>query len=122
MASRRLPSNALSFKQFMLRGRVITQYRAFMRAISRAPVAARTGLRQEVRDEFRKHVQERNSADIKALLAEGKKQLVFAETLATTANRASIGSASLGESWVGTGEAWDVRGRVGVHWPWGSSS
>lgn len=117
MAARRLPKNALSFKQFILRGRVLGQYRDFMRALRHAPQDAAVDLRCQVRDSFRRNANERDGAAIKALLAEGKRQLAFAKSFAANSR-----DAVPGESWVGTGEQWDVRGRVGSRWPWSSDS
>ena len=120
MSSRRLPKNLLSFKAFVLRGRVISQYREFMRALRQAPESTGDELRGQVRGAFRQHQHERDSATIKALLAEGKKQLVFAKSLAaSSAYGSQAGISDDGSSWVGTGEHWDVRGRVGTQWPWG---
>jgi hypothetical protein len=119
MTSRRLPTNALSFKQFILRGRVLGQYREFMRALKHAPADTAVELRLQVRDSFRQHAHERDGPTIKALLAEGKRKLTFAKTFAVASSRINAVS---GDSWVGTGEQWDVRGRVGARWPWAANS
>jgi hypothetical protein len=109
----------MSFGAFVLRARVLSQYRDFMRALARAPAPANEDLKKQVRHAFRNHSTERNTATIKQLLAEGTKQLAFARAFASSAN-GGVPSDS-GGSWVGTGEVWDVRGRVGTDWPWGGS-
>jgi hypothetical protein len=115
--SRRLPPDALSFSKFVLRRRVLAQYRDFLRALVSAP----DDLRQQVRIAFRERSSESSAATIKQHLAEGAKQLNFARSFAAT-NRVGAEGVRGTETWVGTGEAWDVRGRVGTHWPWSSSS
>ena len=85
-----------------------------MRALAKAPDATGSDLRRQVREGFRKHANERDGAAIKSLLAEGNRQLAFAKAIPTSNDRAVTDS----DSWVGTGEAWDIRGRIGTRWPW----
>ncbi len=86
-----------------------------MRALTKAPDHASEDLRRQVREAFKKHSSERNAATIKSLLGEGKKQLVYARSFASPGE-------GLADTWVGTGEVWDVRGRVGKDWPWGGET
>ena len=93
-----------------------------MRALKHTSGTATDDIRRQVRETFRRHAREHDATAIKALLAEGKKQLVFVKGVAlSAAGHPGTGTdAGAGDSWVGTGEKWDLRGRVGTSWPWSS--
>lgn len=114
---------ALGLRDFIHRSKVLTQYRQFMRELVGIDPATASELRAQIRDAFEKNRHEKNLANRKAALAEGTRQLQFLRTYVGTARRAQEAAGMApGESWVGSGETWDVRGRIGEGWAWSSST
>ena len=127
---------SLGLREFMHRSRVLSQYREFMRELKGMEATAAHELRVQVRTGFDKGKAERNVGNQKAMLLDGTRQLQFLRTYAGTARKPAAadgplspsfstppsgtggGSSSSPGSWVGTGEEWDVRGRLGEAWPW----
>jgi hypothetical protein len=118
---RRAAGPALGLRDFIHRSRVLALYRSFMRELVGLDPAAGAEMRARVREGFVKHAAETNKAAQKALLADGARELQFVRTYVGTARRAraAAGVQSDEASWVGTGESYDIRGRIGADWPWG---
>lgn len=114
---RALVGAALSLRDFINRSRVLTQYRSFLRELRGVEKGASRDLLTQVRDSFKRDKGERDRARCRALMAEGEKQLVL---LRTYAGSTRTTPADTPATWVGTGDATDIRGRVGSGWPWGS--
>ena len=123
MASRLRGGAALGLRDFIHRSRVLSQYRMFMRELVGIEAGTAAELRAQIREAFEKNRDEKNLANRKAALAEGTRQLQFLRTYVGTARRAQEAAGMApGESWVGSGETWDVRGRIGEGWAWSPSS
>ena len=125
ISRRALPTTALTLRDFLHRSRVLGLYRTFLRELRGVDAAAALELRQRIRDGFDRPSGERSRPALRALLADGERELQFVRTYVGTARRAHApagegvdASAGEPESWVGTGEEWDVRGRVGSGWAW----
>ena len=119
MASR-LPKATLSLRDFIHRSTVLTLYRDFMRELRGLDPVVLQEMRSEIRREFAKNKNETSKAARKSCLQEGNRQLQFLRTYAGTARRArEVAGVNEGEnSWVGSGESWDVKGRIGEGWAW----
>ena len=119
-ARRALPLGAaLTLQDFLHRSRVLGLYRTFLRELRGLDEAAAREARTRIREGFMRHRGERDRSALRALLADGERELQFVRTYAGTARRASSADSDAApSSWVGTGEAWDVRGRVGSGWAW----
>ena len=102
----------LGLRDFMHRSRVLSLYRAFMRELHGVDTNAVVEMRRSVREAFRRNAGDR--AGSKGHLAEGERQLQFVKSYVSTA-RVGV---QMGSSWVGTGEAFDQKGRLGDGWPW----
>jgi hypothetical protein len=107
------PKKMLSLRDFMQRSRVLSQYRAFLRELHGLDSAAAKEMRAQVGAAFRERAGDRSGA--RAHLAEGERQLQFVKSYCSTARA----GAAMGSSWVGTGDAFDQKGRLGSGWPWG---
>jgi hypothetical protein len=105
----------LSLRDFMNRSRVLSQYRAYLRELRGIDSAAAVDMRRAIGAAFRQRASDRAGA--RGHLAEGERQLQFVKSYASTA-RAGV---AMGSSWVGTGEAFDQKGRLGDGWPWGQA-
>ena len=103
----------LSLRDFMQRSRVLSQYRAFLRELHGLDSSAARDMRAQVGAAFRSRAGDRAGA--RAHLAEGERQLAFVKSYCSTA-RAGV---EMGSIWVGTGDAFDQKGRLGDGWPWG---
>lgn len=105
---------ALSLREFVHRAKVLGMFRDFQRQLQGLDPAVATELRAQVREGFRKHAGEMDRGNIKAAMMEGSRQLVFLRTYAGTARWTKGGAAGGGgDSWVGTGDPDDVKGRLG---------
>lgn len=117
---RRLPKDALSLRDFLHKSQVLKQYRAFLRELQGLDPTTVAELHKQIKDAYRENANERNRANMKALLAEGERQLVFVRSYIGTARK--VDPATIGKTdptWVGTGDDDDIRGRIGEGWPWG---
>ena len=104
---------ALSLRDFMNRSRVLSLYRAYMRELHGIDTRAIVELKKTVRDTFKRHASDRAGA--RGHLAEGERQLQFVKSYVSTARS---GVEAKDGDWVGTGEAYDIKGRVGSGWAW----
>ena len=104
---------ALSLRDFMQRSRVLSLYRAFLRELHGIDTAAVADMRRQISEAFRRNAGDRAGA--RGHLAEGERQLQFVKSYVSTARA----GAEMGSTWVGTGEAFDQKGRLGAGWPWG---
>jgi len=102
----------MNLRDFMNRSRVLSLYRSYMRELYGIDTRAVAELKRTVRDTFKRHASDRAGA--RGHLAEGERQLQFVKSYVSTARAGS----PQGENWVGTGEAYDIRGRVGSGWAW----
>lgn len=110
----------LNLRDFMHRSRVLALYRSFLRELVGLDPSAAQEMRGQIREGFRKHIGETNKANQKSLMNDASRELQFVRTYVGTARRARQ-AAGVGQdesSWVGTGEEWDVRGRIGNDWAW----
>ncbi len=119
-------SGALSLRDFVHKSKVLSQYRSFLRELRHVDAALRQDLRTQVRTAYRAKVSEASAPARRALLADGQRQLQDLQKytgVARTAREAAGGVDKLpANTWVGTGEAYDIRGRVGEGFPWGSKT
>jgi hypothetical protein len=125
MPPRLSASSAPSFRDFLHRTRVLQQYRSFLRELRGLDERLVRDLRGQVREGFRKGAATATTGAAKqAALTEGTRQLQMLRTYAGGARKHAENAASMGirGSWVGTGTPDDVRGRVGVAWPWDGGS
>lgn len=132
-----------SLQFFLNRSAALAQYRAFLRAAAALPDAAtRRDVRRQVRQGFELQRGEASEARVALLLRQGREQLkmvgdlvdsaVAQQRLADANERRDWkkgdwagGAAGSRDSWVdapreggGDGSEDDVKGRVGVGWPW----
>ncbi|RYG40165.1 hypothetical protein EON68_04560, partial [archaeon] len=124
---------ALGLRDWMHRAAVLSQYRALLRAAASAPApSTRAELTAHVKSNFRSAAARvgPSALDRKAALAEGAKQLTLLRSYVGTSKVGEVAAAAAGgavpalddtNSWVGTGEEYDIRGRVGSKWPWASN-
>ncbi|XP_057305784.1 LYR motif-containing protein 2-like isoform X2 [Hydractinia symbiolongicarpus] len=68
----RLPRNAMSLQQFMLRRQVLCLYRDFMKLINEAPENERKSMKDWVRQDFKNNMHWKNETDIKMQLSRGR--------------------------------------------------
>jgi hypothetical protein len=117
-----LPRGALGLRDFLHRSRVLAQYREFMRELRclGPDSTAAKEMREQIREGFAKYAGERNRASQRQLLADGARQLQFLRSYVSTAQRAqrAAGVEALPDTWVGSGDGWDIRGRIGEGWAW----
>ncbi len=112
-----------SLRDFLHRSKVLSQYRTFLRELVGLDKTTATEIRVQIREAYEMQRSEKNLANRKAALQEGARQLQFLRTYVGTTRRAQEAAGMApGESWVGTGEAWDVRGRIGEGWAWSSDA
>lgn len=120
---RRLPKDALTLRDFLHKSQVLKQYRAFLRELRGLDPSVAVELQSQIRESYRKHTEEKNRANMKSLLAEGERQLVFLKSFIGTARKVDPASITQMEpTWVGTGQGDDIRGRIGEGWPWGAEA
>ena len=119
---RALPPVTLDLRDFQHRLRVRAQFRSFLRELRGLDVAPAMELRQRIRAEYAAKRGEQQRVVQRQHLAEGERQLMILRTFVGTARRSSVmfEPHESESSWVGTGDSWDVRGRVGDEWPWKS--
>ena len=116
---------ALSLRDFLHKSKVLNQYRAFFRETTAMDATAAQELRRQIRAEYKLHKGEASAAQRRALLNEGTRQLQSLRKYSGAslqAKKAAGGDSLPADTWVGTGEAFDIRGRIGVGFPWSSSS
>jgi hypothetical protein len=102
---------ALSLREFVHRAKVLGMFRDFQRQLLGLDPAVAIELRAQVREGFRKHAGEKDRGNIKTAMMEGSRQLVFLRTYAGTSRWTKAGQVE--DSWVGTGDPDDVKGRLG---------
>lgn len=126
MPKAKLPSQVLPLHTFIRRGKVLAQYRRFLRLINGASLEARPELRQQVREQFRRYKNEADAAVVNHLLAQGQQQMKVLEELVFSASTRYPMQGSGGappptqaaQSTQADRGARDVLGRLGEGWPW----
>lgn len=128
MAQRRVAAvaNIPSFRDFVHRSRVLTQYRSFLRELRGLDATQAREMRAHIRDSFRRAGAPGTAmtgGEKKAALAEGERQLLQLRSYAAGIRKHVENAAAMApgtDTWVGTGPEDDRRGRVGQGWPWAS--
>ena len=115
-SSRSAVASALTLRDFIHRSKVLTQYRVFMRETVGLDSHVRKELRDQIRNEFKSKANETNRANMKAHLMEGERQLQFLRIYRGTAKQ--VPNQGEEQTWVGTVDADDIKGRIGTGWPW----
>jgi t-SNARE complex subunit (syntaxin) len=114
----------LSLKDFIHRAKVKAQYRDFFREVRHLDKSVQVELKNHIRKEFKKNLEETNKETIKSLLIEATQQLQILQSYVRTSSKklnmdpSMISGTMSTESWVGSGEEYDIRGRMGTEWPW----
>ena len=109
----------LSLAHFVHRARVTALYRRTLRAVRNlegSSAEERRVLWERVRSEYRKNAAEEDAAAIQTCMMFGEREAVFLEG----GSSGKTVENTHGETWLTTpsDEGEDVRGRVGVSWPW----
>jgi hypothetical protein len=127
--SRRL-GEVLPLQVFIRQRQVTNMFRSLLRAARHNPDhALRLDLKKQVRDEFRRHRETKDSMVVRSLLQEAQRSLKMLQDMRTTPstdvvvipNTPSNGMKSKpggSGSWLEGGDEEDKRGRVGEGWPW----
>lgn len=108
----------LTLQDFIHRSKVLKLYRDFHRELEGLDSTAKQDMQQRIREGFRKHKGEVNKANRKSQLADGVRELQFLRSYASTARRAKEAAGPGAQSWVGSGDEHDIKGRLGEGWPW----
>ena len=117
----------LSLKDFIHRAKVKAIYRDFFREVRNLDGSVQIELKNAIRKEFKKNIEEKNKETIKASLVEATQQFQILQSYVRTSSKklnldiSNINGALPTESWVGSGEEYDIRGRLGSQWPWNDS-
>lgn len=121
-----LRDGALSLRDFMHRAKVLKSYRDFMRELKGVDAQVQAELRGQIRAKYRASMLEKNRATINARLTDATRELqMLRQYIGGARLKAADAAAAAGAptgpdgTWVGTGDADDIKGRVGESWPWG---
>ena len=100
-------------------------YRQFLRGAKQIRERAlREDVEQQVRNSFRNSRQVQDISTIRNLLKEGNRYMLQLEAMgagkssSSSSSSVSTSSAGAGQGWLESGDGEDVRGRVGVSFPW----
>jgi hypothetical protein len=121
----------LPLKAFMRRQQVLSLYRRLLRACRLAEFSSGGGtggdLHVQVKREFNIHSNIQDWGIVSSLLVEGTRQADLLESLSrhsydqTQSEQTQMqvaGDDVRNGNWLGSGDDDDIRGRVGVEWPW----
>lgn len=109
-----------TFKEFMHRQQVISQYRGFMKAIRTIDdTNAQSSMKNEVRTGFKSLLHEDDKLAVAMALKEGERRLKEFKSMVGYVDE-SVKDMSINDadSWLNIDDKEDPRGRVGENWPW----
>ena len=120
-AGKRL-SQALPYPVFMQRQRVLGLYRSMLKSVQRIDRSdIRADIRQQIKSEFTINKNMTDAVSLRSLMSEGSRQLEILKdmesTPSSTFNPVFPNNPAV-TSWLDSSTEDEIKGRVGVGWPW----
>jgi aminoglycoside phosphotransferase family enzyme len=123
-----LGGDTLSLRYFLNRSAVLSQYHEFLRVTKPLESSTKKDVRRQIREVFEMYRQNQDENQVSLLLRQAKDQLKHVSELVDSAVAHQSQNTSLNNSihqknsWTDDAEAHgnkdDVKGRIGVGWPW----